>query len=294
MVILFKENIMSQEYTIDFNNITDETMDEAINNGIEEIICLVHEGANTEQIEKKGFRYSGVRDENGEKYKVYRWFKEQKTRFEDMATFFDRRVDDYDEHMRGFDTYESSLESITSYIEKTDDTIMVLDLGCGTGAELSFVFDRSPNALVTCVDVSQGMLEKLQENYSGKDIETICASYTETDYDKNKYDYVVACNTLHHLLLEEKLTLLKDLQRTLNHGGKLLVSDYIVTQDEETDLREKYLSLKKTGAIKEGEYYHIDIPLSLESERKLLEDAGFSDILLVRCGENGVQIIATK
>ena len=68
----------------------------------------------------------------------------------------------------------------------------------------------------------------------------------------------------------------------------------MVSQEEEKDIREKYLKLLEDGTIKKDKWYHIDLVLSEESERELLEEAGFSKYKLDRCGGNGVEIVAEK
>jgi tRNA (cmo5U34)-methyltransferase len=109
-----------------------------------------------------------------------------------------------------------------------------------------------------------------------------------------RYDYVIACNTLHHLLIEEKLSLYKNIITSLKKNGLLLIADYVVSQDEENKIRERYLKLLENGDLKKDKWYHIDLALSEDSERELLDKAGCSEYKLYRNGTNKVEIVARR
>ena len=139
------------------------------------------------------------------------------------------------------------------------------------------------------------MLDILREEYAEHidNIEIICDSYLEMEFGKNVYDFVIACSTLHHLLAEDKLTLLKRVKKSLKSDGYLLVQDYIAgTEEDELSRREKYLDLLKKGVIDKNRKYHIDLPLTIEHEVEILGNAGFTSVATERMGEKYVNIIA--
>ena len=77
---------------------------------------------------------------------------------ENMAAFFDARAAGYDDHMRDniFEsdtTFTQFYQALSSPIERTDEPLNILDLGCGTGLEIEALFQRVPNALITGVDL---------------------------------------------------------------------------------------------------------------------------------------------
>jgi tRNA (cmo5U34)-methyltransferase len=264
-----------------------------------EITCLLkHDDISGEDILRRhGFRYVGKRLADGNIRSIFRWFNGMTDPYEDMAAFFDRRAEDYDLHMRaGNEDYEKGLDWVTSFIEATDKKVTILDLGCGTGAELEYIFRRVPHAQVLCIDLSMGMLEKLKQNYSGyiDNIEIICGSYLGLDFGAECYDYVIACNTLHHILKEDKTGLYKNIRKSLKNDGLLLIEDYVVTEEEEKELRAGYLALLEDGKINGNKLYHIDLTLSESSERAALETSGFSKLFIERAGGNGINIIAEK
>ena len=63
----------------------------------------------------------------------------------EMSRFFDERVDGYDSHMKQclaahFDTFYAA---VADAVEPTSSEIHLLDLGCGTGAELKGISPES-------------------------------------------------------------------------------------------------------------------------------------------------------
>jgi tRNA (cmo5U34)-methyltransferase len=82
--------------------------------------------------------------------------------FEEMAAFFDARVDGYEAHMMrnvsGSDRFY--LETVRALPLKPG--MRLLDLGCGTGLELDALFPLCPDARVTGIDLSRGMLDALE------------------------------------------------------------------------------------------------------------------------------------
>lgn len=292
---------MQNEHYLDYQDLTAEKIREYLkeNPQADEITCIIPGGDESaiQTLGENGFRYFGKRILNGEVMEVFKWFKDIEE-YEEMGAFFDRRTTDYNQHMRdGLYTYESDFASLFEPIPRTNDRITILDLGCGTGIELEYIFKKAPNAHIVGIDVSGNMLGKLREDYRdfSDNIDLIEASYLEVDFGETGYDFVVACSALHHLLPEDKSGLYRKIRACLKQGGYLLVNDYIVlsTEEEETGLT-RYRNLLEEGVIKKDRIYHIDLPLTLGHEVELLEIAGFASPKVKRIGENGVLITAGK
>jgi tRNA (cmo5U34)-methyltransferase len=290
---------MQNEHVISYMEITEKSFNEYTDKypELNEITCMVpKDNESVEEIlSENGFRYTGKRMVEGEVRLVYKWYRNL-SKYEDMAAFFDRRADDYDLHMSdGNDLYETEFVSLFKDIPVTDARLTILDLGFGTGAELKYIFDKVPNARIVCVDVSQKMLDILRKEYSEylKNIDIICDSYLKMEFGEERFDYVVACSTLHHLLSEDKLTLLNRINHSLKETGCLLVQDYIaLTEEDELSQREKYLDLLNGGVIDKNRIYHIDIPLTVAHEEEILKTAGYKLVKSERTGENYVNIVA--
>lgn len=176
-------------------------------------------------------------------------------------------------------------------IKPTHQPVSILDIGCGTGLEISSILEAAPNAHLTCVDLSAEMLAKLQHKYPAESVETIQASYLAMDFGRERYDAALSSMTLHHLLPEEKQPLYRQLWRALRPGKQYIEGDYIVSPEKMARLLTQYRALPPE--MKQGRF-HIDIPLSLEKQTNLLKEAGFIDIhTLYEEGET-IILAATK
>ena len=199
---------------------------------------------------------------------------------EPMGTFFDVRATGYNDHMLR-DDGEENYKKLGSFISKTHKAIKILDIGCGTGIELDYIWAAAPNAHIVCVDISQGMLELLLENHSESHarITVIAASYLDWEYPQDMFDLVVSSATMHHLWSEEKVAVYRKVLRTLKPGGSYMESDFIVDAALSVQYQRRYEII--TAALpqksKAGEY-HIDIPFTVDVQRKLLQEAGFETI----------------
>ena len=91
---------------------------------------------------------------------------------ETMSDFFTARVSIYDEYML-YNVYGANEGYIELAKHLANHTETLLDLGCGTGLELTEIFTRFPDIQVTGIDLTQAMLDKLYEKYRalGKFIE---------------------------------------------------------------------------------------------------------------------------
>ena len=202
---------------------------------------------------------------------------------EPMGAFFDVRADGYDDHMLDIAGKES-YRKLGNCFPQTDAPIKVLDVGCGTGIELDYIWAQAPNAHVTCVDASRGMLDLLLKNHpdSHDKITIIEASYIDWAYPKDEYDIVVSNATMHHFWSQEKVGIYKNILGTLKDGGFYIEGDFIVDAIHAEQYRRRYeiVTAKLPDKAKAGEY-HIDIPFTLDTQIKLLRDAGFGSVVVL-------------
>ncbi len=220
--------------------------------------------------------------------------KETKDKPEEMASFFDLRAAGYEDHM------QETINSFTQYyatvavpIPHTTEPISVLDLGCGTGLELRWIFAQAPNAKLTCVDVSENMLKVLQRTYRERcdQIRLIQDSYVRWPFGQDQYDYVVSVMTMHHFVSEDKVALYKKIRQALKPGGQYIEGDYVVSPEKERELLETYWQLCGDDQADEG-LYHVDVPCSLEVQKQLFETAGFQHFyVLFEEGEHFIYVV---
>ena len=215
---------------------------------------------------------------------------------ERMADFFDRRAEEYDVHMLD----ELGLEPF--YAEIGDLTpggkgLRVLDLGCGTGLELERLLKKNPDAAVTAVDISGGMLDRLQRRLGeGRNRLTLVqASYWEMPLPAEAYDLVLSTYSLHHASPSEKLTLYRRIYETLAKGGRFLYGDYVLPDyAQEEEARREGERIRKAHGLRSLREVHVDIPLSMETERDLLRRAGFPRVTTAWEGVNAAIFEADK
>lgn len=92
---------------------------------------------------------------------------------EKMSDFFEARLDGYDEHMMTNIESANEFYPFTAKQLPTTENCHVLDLGCGTGLELQEYYLLNPSAMVTGIDLSQGMLSLCQRTMFSTDKRSI-------------------------------------------------------------------------------------------------------------------------
>ncbi len=201
-----------------------------------------------------------------------------------MADFFNKRAETYDEHMKeNIEFFDQLYDSISSCIVKTESKVRIMDIGCGTGLELQGILDRAPNAAITAIDVSTEMLDRLKNRFKDHlhQITLIKDSYLTFSFDQKSYDYIVAVMTLHHLLPPPKMKLYEQILNSLRPSGKYVEGDWVVSSEKERQFLSKYEQWSRTAeAVIDGSH-HVDIPFSLETQKRLLREAGFSNVDIV-------------
>lgn len=212
---------------------------------------------------------------------------------EGMEDFFDQRAMTYNTHMAEILDVPTFYQAVANPIAGTSAPVTILDLGCGTGIELAYLFARAPKALITGIDLAERMMALLQQQYAPytDQLTLIQDSYLDRPFPQEAFNYVCAVQTLHHLLPEEKQALYARIYASLRPGGAFIEGDYTVSLDEEIERRSQYLDFRKdfpTGI------YHVDIPCAVESEYALLCAAGFIPVDITYRAENCTVFVARK
>ncbi len=194
-----------------------------------------------------------------------------------MGDFFDKRADEYDEHMFRDVAGAAELYHNTALcFEKTDKPVSVLDLGCGTGLELVEIYKIAPNAQVTGIDLSKNMLNLLEKRFGGSSnkLELVNASYLDYNFGEQRFDYVVSVMSLHHFSKEQKRKLYKKILQSLKTGGKYVEGDYTAADECEEALFAAKCREDENG--RQSGFYHLDMPFTANTQMQLLKQAGFS------------------
>ncbi len=213
---------------------------------------------------------------------------------EKMEDFFTARVDTYDEHM--LTNVEGCKEG---YLEMArllpPNARTLLDLGCGTGLELTAIFEKCPDIRVTGIDLTQAMLDRLREKFPDKQIRLICGSYFDTDLGREAFDTAISFQTMHHFSHEEKIGLYARIHAALKPYGQYIECDYMMTEQADEDFHyAENRRIRQALGIAEDAFYHYDTPCTVENQRMLLTRAGFDTAKSVWREECTTILVATK
>jgi tRNA (cmo5U34)-methyltransferase len=78
-------------------------------------------------------------------------------------------------------------------------------------------------------------------------------------------------------------------------NGIFINGDYTCkTSEQEQNYQSELVRLRQEENLTDNEFYHYDIPLTAETETKLLYAAGFVTVELVKAWENTSILIARK
>jgi len=198
---------------------------------------------------------------------------------EKMGEFFDRRLEEYEEHQLNCIDSAREFYRFTAMCLPVQFGCNIIDLGCGTGLELDEYFRLNPSAKVTGIDLAPGMLSKLREKFSDKELNLILGSYFDVPFGVEQFDAAVSVESLHHFTAAEKLPLYEKLHKSLKPDGYFILTDYFALSDEEEEFyRKELLRLRTEQGIKDNEFYHYDTPLTVDHEIECLKSAGFSSV----------------
>lgn len=201
---------------------------------------------------------------------------------EKMGDFFDARVDGYEEHQMNTIEDADVFYPFTASCLPKERKARVLDLGCGTGLELTEYFKVNPDARVTGIDLAPEMLSVLRSKFPEKDLEIIVGSYFEVPFEKEAYDAALSVESLHHFTKEEKIPLYTKLRNALKEGGYFILTDYFAKCNEEEEcFRSELLRIRREENLKDDVFYHYDTPLTAEHEIEALKEAGFSSVEII-------------
>ncbi|MBN2253516.1 MAG: class I SAM-dependent methyltransferase, partial [Kosmotogaceae bacterium] len=147
--------------------------------------------------------------------------KEVNNQLERMDSFFDRRADSYESHMKNNIVESAEFYREVARLVPVTSGIRILDLGCGTGLELDEIFRLNTTAKVTCVDLSKKMLEILRIKHEDRlgNLNLITGSYFEVDLPSEGFDVAISVQSMHHFGYKQKLSLYRKILHSLAGNG---------------------------------------------------------------------------
>ena len=200
---------------------------------------------------------------------------------EELPEFFNSTADIWDQKF-GAEPDDPFYQAVALQIPQTDEPIEILDLGCGTGIQLEFVFARAPNAKVTAIDRAPNMLKQLSAKFANKteQLRLQQGSLLELAFGDHAYDYAISTLTMHHFLPERKVAIYKKVRKALRTTSLYIEGDQATTLKEEKSILywyDRWIAKLPGGDRAEWNY---DITLSPETQTRILQEAGFSEAQL--------------
>jgi tRNA (cmo5U34)-methyltransferase len=206
----------------------------------------------------------------------------------DVKTLFDAGAMQYDMHRRKVipcfdDFYKIAVEQIPF---NPAESFSFLDLGTGTGLLTALIFNAFPRARANVLDVSEKMLAKARQRFTGNpDVAFFAMDYAETPLP-GIYDLVVSAMSIHHLSHAGKAHLMEKIYQALRPGGLFIHAELAKGATDATEksyqqhwtehLEQTGLSADQLAVI--AERMSCDRPATLDDQLMWLEQAGFTDV----------------
>jgi len=119
--------------------------------------------------------------------------------------------------------FTTSLRQIGMKVYPPKEGMLVLDVGCGTGTNLSFY--HKAGCSVCGIDSSPAMLEEAK-NKLGDQGELLLGSASEMNYPDKCFDLVIGMLTLHEMSREIRSQVMNEMVRVLKKDGRILLIDF--------------------------------------------------------------------
>ena len=137
------------------------------------------------------------------------------------------------------------IRSFHKHFLKTGQKKKILDLGCGDGIITHEILKIDDTVSATLLDGSKDMLSNAKERLKEfKNIQYECASFQDilkNEILKQGFDLVVSSLAIHHLTMDEKKSLFRNIHSYLNSGGYFVNIDVVLSPAD--TLEQWYMSL---------------------------------------------------
>lgn len=176
--------------------------------------------------------------------------------------------------------WEPGITSFSEAVVNTNKTLLktaqitnkdiVLDAGCGVGGAAFFV-NETTGAHVTGLSLSQKQINLAKGISTSKNkehkVQFQLMDFTETSFPSESFDAIWACESVCHA---NKEAFIKESFRLLKKGGRLIMSDFFLTDENQRDKNQWIDKWKGTWAISDF--------VSCKNFNDLLNKEGFENI----------------
>jgi ubiquinone/menaquinone biosynthesis C-methylase UbiE len=135
--------------------------------------------------------------------------------------------DPYHKSARSYDKFIEPFNTIVRQIGLSmyppQEGMRVLDVGCGTGTNLSLY--HPAGCEVFGIDLSPAMVEMARQKL-GDRAEIHLGNASQMPYEDNLYDLVTTMMTLHEMSDQIRFTVMSEMVRVVKSNGHILVTDF--------------------------------------------------------------------
>jgi tRNA (cmo5U34)-methyltransferase len=192
--------------------------------------------------------------------------------------------------------YEEMLDVLVSCIPANrNDKIRAIDIGCGTGALSLKLLDSYPRMELTCLDMTESMLDLAKERTSGRGgIRFFLSDIYDFEFD-GSYDLAISSLALHHIVTDEdKKWIYQRIFNALSPGGAFLNADIVLGSDDclQGLYMEKWIEFLHRSFTQEEvdgllrRYCQEDFPAKMIDHLRWLNEVGFRDVDVIWKGYN--------
>ncbi len=184
----------------------------------------------------------------------------------------------------------------------------VIDLGCGSG-QLALPLALHAKKVVA-VDIAPTMLQILKDKAAKAgitNIDTLCSSLEALEIEPSSLDLAVSNYVLHHLSDQQKQEVVKKTLTWIKPGGRLIIGDMMFGRGATSEDRKIiYSKVQKLAKLGPGGWWRIaknivrftlrvqEKPVSVETWRRYLTEAGFVSIVFENVVGEGYIVVAKK
>lgn len=206
-------------------------------------------------------------------------------RTERIKAHFEQAAKEFDSNIKKLiPRYDEMIDILVSMIPFSKESeFTMIDLGCGTGTISKAVKDHFPNADITCVDISEKMLEMTSSKMNGG-INCIQADFNTFEFPK-QYNLILSSLALHHLENDEdKLKFYRKIYSSMTDDGMFINIDIVLGSDDHIQnvYINKWMEFMREAISEEKiiskvltDYEAEDRPASLVTHLELLKKCGF-------------------
>jgi tRNA (cmo5U34)-methyltransferase len=214
-------------------------------------------------------------------------------KMDDIRTNFSQGASDYDARIRNIiPRYDEMLDVLVSCVPVNEGKkLKAIDVGCGTGALSEKLLNARPYVELTCLDMTENMLNLAKERMKDhRNVRYVLSDLYDFEFD-GPYDLIVSSLALHHVISDEdKKAVYQRFYHALGPGGSFYNADLVLGSDDEMQqLYMKRWTEFMGRSLPRGEVDHMvlpryrqeDSPAKLVDHLRWLSEVGFRSVDVV-------------